>query len=127
MSVCLQHALGITVAPTKCTSTKSRQADPHLYRPPWAGRICAKNCLAWIYPSGSKPRTGARWVVEPEQLTYTVRWRMPLWAKLGSFVAARSRLDLAEACLPSCRPAVSSMLGWDAPGILPIDTSQRKG
>jgi ribonuclease D len=115
----LQHALGITVAPTKCTKIASK-----LIRT-FTDRHGLKDlCKELLGVDLSKQQQTSDWgalELSAEQLKYAasdVLHLHALWAKLEAALRRESRLDLAEACfafLPT--RGRLDVLGWDAPDI----------
>jgi ribonuclease D len=115
----LQHALGVTVAPVKCTKIAAKLTrtftDRHGLR---------DLCKELIGVEISKQQQTSDWgAVEltAEQLTYAasdVLYLHALWARLEALLKREDRLELAEACyefLPArCRLDV---LGYEDPDI----------
>jgi len=115
----LQHALGITVAPTKCTKIASRLVrtftDRHGLR---------DLCRELLGVDLSKQQQTSDWgasELTSEQLAYAasdVLHLHALWAKLEALLRREGRLDLAEACyafLPA--RARLDLLGYEDPDI----------
>lgn len=115
----LQHALGITCAPVKCTKIAAK-----LIRT-FTDRHGLKDlCRELVGVDLSKQQQTSDWGavdLSPEQLTYAasdVLYLHALWARLEALLIREGRLDIAEACyafLPTrCR---LDMLGWESPDI----------
>jgi ribonuclease D len=115
----LQHALGITVAPTKCTKIASRLVrtftDRHGLR---------DLCRELLGVELSKQQQTSDWgasELTSEQLAYAasdVLHLHALWARLEVLLRREGRLDLAEACyafLPA--RARLDILGYENPDI----------
>ncbi len=115
----LQHTLGITVAPTRCTKIASKLVrtftDRHGLR---------DLCRELLGVEISKQQQTSDWgapELTPEQLAYAasdVLHLHALWAKLEALLVREGRLELAEACfafLPArCR---LDLLGYEAPDL----------
>ncbi len=115
----LQHSLGITVAPVKCTKIAAKLVrtftDRHGLR---------DLCRELLGVEISKQQQTSDWgAVEltPEQLTYAasdVLHLHALWAKLETLLKREGRLDLAQACydfLPA--RARLDLLGYEEPDL----------
>jgi ribonuclease D len=115
----LQHALGITVAPVKCTKLAAKLVrtftDRHGLR---------DLCRELLGVEISKQQQTSDWgAVEltPEQLAYAasdVLHLHALWAKLEALLKREGRLELAQACydfLPA--RARLDLLGYEEPDI----------
>jgi ribonuclease D len=115
----LQHSLGITVAPTKCTKIAARLVRTFTER-----HGLRDLCRELLGVEISKQQQTSDWGavdLTPEQLAYAasdVLHLHALWAKLEALLRREGRLDLAEACfafLPTrCR---LDMLGYETPDI----------
>jgi ribonuclease D len=115
----LQHSLGVTVAPVKCTKIAARLVrtftDRHGLR---------DLCRELLGVEISKQQQTSDWgAVEltPEQLAYAasdVLHLHALWAKLEALLRRENRLDLAEACF-AFLPARGrlDLLGYEDPDI----------
>ena len=115
----LQHALGITVAPTRCTKIAAKLvrtfSDRHGLR---------DLCRELLGVEISKQQQTSDWgapELTPDQLAYAasdVLHLHALWAKLEALLVREGRLELAEACfafLPArCR---LDLLGYEAPDL----------
>ncbi len=115
----LQQALGITVAPVKCTKIAAKLVrtftDRHGLR---------DLCRELVGVEISKQQQTSDWgapELTPEQLTYAasdVLYLHGLWAKLEALLVREERLALAQACfdfLPArCR---LDLLGYEVPDI----------
>ena len=115
----LQQALGVTVAPTKCTKIAAKLVrtftDRHGLR---------DLCRELLGVEISKQQQTSDWgaaTLTPEQLAYAasdVLHLHALWGKLEECLIREQRLDLAEACfafLPTrCR---LDLLGYETPDI----------
>jgi ribonuclease D len=115
----LQQALGITVAPVKCTKIAAKLVrtftDRHGLR---------DLCRELVGIDLSKQQQTSDWgnpELSAEQLAYAasdVLYLHALWTKLEALLVREGRLDLAEACfafLPArCR---LDLLGYEAPDI----------
>jgi ribonuclease D len=115
----LQHALGITVAPVKCTKIAAK-----LIRT-FTDRHGLKDlCRELLGVEISKQQQTSDWGavdLSPEQMAYAasdVLHLHALWARMEALLVRESRLELAESCfafLPTrCR---LDLLGYDAPDI----------
>ena len=115
----LQHALGIRVAPVKCTKIAAKLVRT------FTDRHGLKDlCRELLGVELSKQQQTSDWgAVElaSEQLAYAasdVLHLHALWAKLEALLRREGRLDLAEACfefLPA--RARLDLLGWETPDI----------
>ena len=115
----LQHALGITVAPTKCTKIAAKLVRT------FTDRHGLKDlCRELLGVEISKQQQTSDWgAVEltAEQLAYAasdVLYLHALWARLHGLLEREGRLALAEACfafLPT--RARLDLLGWEEPDI----------
>jgi ribonuclease D len=115
----LQHSLGITVAPVKCTKIAARLVrtftDRHGLR---------DLCRELLGVEISKQQQTSDWgapELTPEQLAYAasdVLHLHALWAKLEALLRRENRLDLAEACF-AFLPARGrlDLLGYEEPDI----------
>ena len=115
----LQHTLGITVAPVRCTKIAAKLVrtftDRHGLR---------DLCRELLGVEISKQQQTSDWgAVEltPEQLAYAasdVLYLHALWAKLEALLQREGRLELAEACF-AFLPARTRLdaLGYEAPDI----------
>ena len=115
----LQHSLGITVAPVKCTKIAARLVrtftDRHGLR---------DLCRELLGVEISKQQQTSDWgapELTPEQLAYAasdVLHLHALWAKLEALLRRENRLDLAEACF-AFLPARGrlDLLGYEDPDI----------
>ena len=115
----LQHALGVTVAPTRCTKIAAKLvrtfSDRHGLR---------DLCRELLGVEISKQQQTSDWGapdLTPDQLAYAasdVLHLHALWAKLEALLVREGRLELAEACfafLPArCR---LDLLGYEAPDL----------
>ncbi len=115
----LQHRLGITVAPVKCTKIAAKLVRT------FTDRHGLKDlCRELIGVELSKQQQTSDWgAVEltREQMAYAasdVLYLHALWAKLEALLIREHRLDLAEACF-AFLPARGRLdvLGWDEPDI----------
>lgn len=115
----LQHALGIRVAPVKCTKIAARLVrtftDRHGLR---------DLCRELLGVEISKQQQTSDWgapELTPEQLAYAasdVLYLHALWGKLEALLRREGRLELAEACyafLPA--RGTLDMLGYEDPDI----------
>jgi ribonuclease D len=115
----LQHRLGVTVQPVKCTKIAARLVrtftDRHGLR---------DLCRELLGVEISKQQQTSDWgaaELTPEQLTYAasdVLHLHALWAKLEALLKRESRLELAEACyrfLPT--RGRLDLLGYEDPDI----------
>jgi ribonuclease D len=115
----LQHALGITVSPVKCTKIAAKLVRT------FTDRHGLKDlCRELLGVELSKQQQTSDWgapELTAEQLAYAasdVLHLHALWAKLEGLLIRENRLDLAEACfafLPT--RGRLDVLGWDAPDI----------
>jgi ribonuclease D len=115
----LQHALGITVAPTRCTKIAAK-----LIRT-FTDRHGLKDlCRELLGVEISKQQQTSDWgaaELTPEQLAYAasdVLYLHALWAKLDALLRREGRFELAEACfafLPT--RARLDILGWEEPDV----------
>lgn len=115
----LQHALGITVAPTKCTKIAAKLVRT------FTDRHGLKDlCRELLGVELSKQQQTSDWgapELSAEQMAYAasdVLHLHALWARLEALLVREGRLELAQACfdfLPArCR---LDMLGYEAPDI----------
>jgi ribonuclease D len=115
----LQHALGITVAPVKCTKIAAKLVRTFTDR-----HGLKELCRELLGVELSKQQQSSDWgAVEltPEQLTYAasdVLHLHALWAKLEALLKREGRLELAEACF-AFLPARGrlDLLGYEEPDI----------
>jgi ribonuclease D len=115
----LQHFLGITVAPVKCTKIAARLVRT------FTDRHGLKDlCKELLGVDLSKQQQTSDWgavTLTAEQLAYAasdVLYLHALWARLEALLAREARLDLAEACfafLPA--RARLDLLGYEDPDI----------
>ena len=115
----LQHTLGITVAPIKCTKIAAKLVrtftDRHGLR---------DLCRELLGVEISKQQQTSDWgaaELSPEQLSYAasdVLHLHALWARLEALLVREGRLELAEACF-AFMPARTrlDMLGYEEPDI----------
>jgi ribonuclease D len=115
----LQHTLGITVAPVKCTKIAAKLVrtftDRHGLR---------DLCREIIGVEISKQQQTSDWgapELTPEQVSYAasdVLYLHALWAKLEALLVREGRLELAEACF-AFLPARTrlDLLGYEEPDI----------
>ena len=115
----LQHTLGITVAPVKCTKIAAKLVrtftDRHGLR---------DLCRELLGVEISKQQQTSDWgaaELTPEQLNYAasdVLHLHALWARLEALLVREDRLELAEACF-AFLPARTrlDMLGYEDPDI----------
>lgn len=115
----LQHAFGVTVAPTRCTKIAAKLVrtftDRHGLR---------DLCRELLGVDLSKQQQTSDWgspELSPEQLAYAasdVLHLHALWARLEALLVREGRLELAEACfafLPArCR---LDLLGYEDPDL----------
>jgi len=115
----LQHALGVTVSPVKCTKIAAKLVrtftDRHGLR---------DLCRELVGVEISKAQQTSDWgapKLTPEQLTYAasdVLYLHALWQKLEALLVREQRLQLAQDCfdfLPTrCR---LDLLGYETPDI----------
>lgn len=115
----LQHALGIGVAPVRCTKIAARLVrtftDRHGLRD-----LCRELLGVEISKQQQTSDWGA-YELSPEQLAYAasdVLYLHALWDKLEALLRREERLDLAQACF-AFLPARGrlDMLGYDEPDI----------
>lgn len=115
----LQHAFGITVAPTRCTKIAAKLVRT------FTDRHGLKDlCRELLGVELSKQQQTSDWGapdLTSEQLSYAapdVLHLHALWAKLEALLVREDRLELAEACfafLPArCR---LDLLGYDTPDL----------
>jgi ribonuclease D len=115
----LRHALGVRVAPVRCTKIAAKLVrtftDRHGLR---------DLCRELLGVEISKQQQTSDWgaaELTPEQLVYAasdVLHLHALWERLEALLRREGRLDLAQACfgfLPE--RAELDLLGWDAPDI----------
>jgi ribonuclease D len=115
----LQQALGITVAPVKCTKIAAKLVRT------FTDRHGLKDlCRELLGVDLSKQQQTSDWgaaELSAEQLAYAasdVLHLHALWARLEALLAREGRLELAEACyafLPA--RARLDLLGWETPDI----------
>lgn len=115
----LQHRLGITVAPVKCTKIAAKLVRT------FTDRHGLKDlCRELLGVDLSKQQQTSDWGavnLTPEQMAYAasdVLHLHALWAKLEATLRREGRLELAEACF-AFLPARGRLdvLGWDDPDI----------
>ena len=115
----LQYALGITVAPVRCTKIAAKLVRTFTER-----HGLRDLCRELLGVDISKQQQTSDWgavALTSEQLAYAasdVLHLHALWAKLEALLRRENRLDLAEACfafLPT-RTTLDAM-GYDAPDI----------
>ena len=115
----LQHALGVTVAPVKCTKIAARLTRTFTDR--HGLRDLVRELLGIEI---SKQQQTSDWgapELTPEQCAYAatdVLHLHALWARLEALLVRENRLDLAEACfafLPT--RARLDLLGYDDPDV----------
>jgi len=115
----LQHALGIRVAPVRCTKIAAKLVRTYTDR-----HGLKDLCRDLLGVEISKQQQTSDWGaidLTPEQLAYAasdVLHLHALWAKLEALLIRENRLALAEACFDYL-PARGQLdiLGWDAPDI----------
>jgi len=115
----LQHALGIRVAPVRCTKIAAKLVRTYTDR-----HGLKDLCRDLLGVELSKQQQTSDWGaidLTPEQLAYAasdVLHLHALWAKLEALLIRENRLALAEACFDFL-PARGQLdiLGWDAPDI----------
>ena len=115
----LQHSLGITVAPVKCTKIAARLVRTFTER-----HGLRDLCRELLGVEISKQQQTSDWGavdLTPEQLAYAasdVLHLHALWAKLEALLKREDRLDLAEACFAflSARGRLD-LLGYEDPDI----------
>ena len=115
----LQHTLGITVAPVRCTKIAAKLVrtftDRHGLR-----ELC-RELLGVEISKGQQSSDWGAAELSPEQLAYAasdVLHLHALWARLEALLVREERLQLAESCfrfLPA--RARLDVLGYDAPDI----------
>ncbi|NPD66431.1 ribonuclease D [Lichenicola cladoniae] len=115
----LQHALGITVAPIKCTKIAAKLVRTFTDR---HGLAQLSRELLGVEMSKQQQTSdwGAR-DLSPEQLAYAasdVLHLHALWSRLEALLIREQRLDLAEACF-AFMPARArlDLLGYEVPDI----------
>ncbi len=115
----LQHSLGITVAPVRCTKIAAKLVSP------FTDRHGLKDlCKELLGVEISKQQQTSDWgapVLSSEQLAYAasdVLYLHALRAKLEALLIREGRLELAEACF-AFLPARGrlDLLGYEAPDI----------
>jgi ribonuclease D len=115
----LQHALGIRVAPVRCTKIAAKLVRTYTDR-----HGLKDLCRDLLGIDLSKQQQTSDWGavdLTPEQLAYAasdVLHLHALWAKLEALLRREGRLALAEACfdfLPA--RAQLDVLGWESPDI----------
>jgi ribonuclease D len=115
----LQHSLGITVAPVKCTKIAARLVRTFTER-----HGLRDLCRELLGVEISKQQQTSDWgapELSPEQLAYAasdVLHLHALWARMDTLLRREGRLDLAQACfdfLPA--RARLDLLGYEAPDI----------
>ncbi len=115
----LQHALGIAVAPVRCTKIASRLVRTYTDR-----HGLKELCRDLLGVDLSKQQQTSDWgaaELGPEQMAYAasdVLYLHALWQKLEALLVREGRLDLAEACfgfLPA--RARLDLLGYVDPDI----------
>ena len=115
----LQHALGITVAPVRCTKIAAKLVRTFTDR-----HGLAQLCRELLGIDLSKGQQSSDWgagALSPEQLSYAasdVLHLHALWARLEALLVREQRLELAEACfafLPA--RARLDLLGYEEPDI----------
>jgi ribonuclease D len=115
----LQHALGITVAPVKCTKIAAKLVRT------FTDRHGLKDlCRELLGVELSKQQQTSDWgapELSPEQLAYAasdVLYLHALWDRLAALLRREGRLELAEACF-AFLPARGQldMLGYESPDI----------
>jgi ribonuclease D len=115
----LQHALGIEVAPVRCTKIAAKLVRT------FTDRHGLKDlCRELLGVELSKQQQTSDWgsvELSAEQLAYAasdVLYLHALWARLEALLIREDRLALAEACF-AFLPARGRLdvLGWDAPDI----------
>lgn len=115
----LQHALGITVAPVRCTKIASKLVRTYTDR-----HGLKDLCRDLLGVELSKQQQTSDWgaaELSAEQLAYAasdVLHLHALWARLEALLVREDRLALAEACF-AFLPARGRLdvLGWDEPDI----------
>jgi ribonuclease D len=115
----LQHALGIRVAPVRCTKIAAKLVRTYTDR-----HGLKDLCRDLLGVELSKQQQTSDWgaaELTPEQLAYAasdVLHLHALWAKLEALLIRENRLALAQACfdfLPT--RGQLDILGWEAPDI----------
>ena len=115
----LQHALGVAVAPVRCTKIAARLVRTFTDR-----HGLAQLCRELLGIDLSKQQQTSDWgaaTLSPEQLAYAasdVLHLHALWARLEALLVRERRLELAEACfafLPA--RARLDLLGYEDPDI----------
>ena len=115
----LQHTLGITVAPVRCTKIAAKLVrtftDRHGLR-----ELC-RELLGVEISKGQQSSDWGAAELTPEQLSYAasdVLHLHALWARLEALLVREERLQLAESCF-SFLPARARLdvLGYDTPDI----------
>jgi ribonuclease D len=115
----LQHALGITVTPVKCTKIAAKLARTFTDR-----HGLAALCKELLGIELSKQQQTSDWgspLLSNEQMAYAaadVLHLHALWAKLEALLKRESRLELAQSCfdfLPA--RARLDLLGYQEPDI----------
>ena len=115
----LQHALGVVVAPVRCTKIAARLVRTFTDR-----HGLAQLCRELLGIDLSKQQQSSDWgavTLSPEQLAYAasdVLHLHALWARLEALLVREQRLELAEACfafLPA--RARLDLLGYEDPDI----------
>ena len=115
----LQHALGIHVAPVRCTKIAAKLVRTYTDR-----HGLKDLCRDLLGVELSKQQQTSDWGatdLTPEQLAYAasdVLHLHALWARLEALLVRENRLALAQACFDFL-PARGQLdiLGWDAPDI----------
>jgi ribonuclease D len=115
----LQHTLGITVAPVRCTKIAAKLVRTFTER-----HGLRDLCRELLGVEISKQQQTSDWgaaTLTPEQLAYAasdVLHLHALWAKLEALLRREGRLELAHACFEFL-PARTrlDLLGYDAPDI----------
>jgi ribonuclease D len=115
----LQHALGIRVAPVRCTKIAAKLVRTYTDR-----HGLKDLCRDLLGVDLSKQQQTSDWgatELSPEQLAYAasdVLHLHALWAKLEALLEREGRRDLAEACF-AFLPARGQLdvLGWESPDI----------
>ena len=115
----LQHSLGITVAPVKCTKIAARLVRTFTER-----HGLRDLCRELLGVEISKQQQTSDWgapELSPEQLAYAasdVLHLHALWARMEALLQREGRLDLAQACFDFL-PARGrlDLLGYEAPDI----------
>jgi ribonuclease D len=115
----LQHALGIRVAPVRCTKIAAKLVRTYTDR-----HGLKDLCRDLLGIELSKQQQTSDWGaadLTPEQLAYAasdVLHLHALWARLEGLLIRENRLALAQACFDFL-PARGQLdiLGWDAPDI----------